>query len=430
MWLGLVPAPIYLQLSPSHIASTCYVSALTIGPPPIREVPNELGRFGDYGGQFVPETLMAALAELESAYESVRSSESFWSELSALLKDYVGRPTPLYHASNLSRELGGGQLWLKREDLAHTGAHKINNALGQILLADRLGKARIIAETGAGQHGVATATACAMRGLECVVYMGEEDIRRQSANVYRMELLGATVEPVTSGSRTLKDAINEAIRDWVTNVRDTHYLIGSAVGPHPYPMLVRDFQSVIGVESRQQCIAQMGELPDYVVACVGGGSNAIGVFSGFVDDDGVELIGVEAAGEGVDTDRHAATITKGSPGTLHGSMSYLLQDAWGQVLEAHSISAGLDYPGVGPEHSYLSDLGRARYVPVDDELALEGFDLLTRSEGIIPALEPSHAMGYLKDWLPTLGKDERVLLLLSGRGDKDLDTVMERRGLK
>lgn len=372
---------------------------------------------------------MAALGELEAAYDAVRSSESFWADLSALLKDYVGRPTPLYHAHNLSATLGGAQVWLKREDLAHTGAHKINNALGQILLADRLGKKRIVAETGAGQHGVATATACALMGLECVVYMGEEDIRRQAANVYRMKLLGATVEPVTSGSRTLKDAINEAIRDWVTNVTTTHYLIGSAVGPHPYPMLVRDFQSVIGTESRQQCIAQFGTLPDYVVACVGGGSNAIGIFSGFVDDDDVELIGVEAAGEGVDTDRHAATMSRGSPGTLHGSMSYLLQDAWGQVLEAHSISAGLDYPGVGPEHSYLRDLGRAQYVAADDEQALDGFDLLTRTEGIIPALEPAHAIGYMKEWLPTLDQTDKVLLLLSGRGDKDIDTVMSRRGM-
>ena len=388
-----------------------------------------MGRFGAYGGQFVPETLMAALAELEAAYEAVRSSETFWAELSTLLKDFVGRPTPLYHARNLSQKLGGAQIWLKREDLAHTGAHKINNALGQILLADRLGKKRIVAETGAGQHGVATATACAMKGLECIVYMGEEDIHRQAANVYRMKLLGATVEPVTSGSRTLKDAINEAIRDWVTNVTTTHYLIGSAVGPHPYPMLVRDFQSIIGTESRQQCITQLGALPDYVVACVGGGSNAIGIFSGFVDDDDVELIGVEAAGEGVDTDRHAATMSRGTPGTLHGSMSYLLQDAWGQVMEAHSISAGLDYPGVGPEHSYLKDLGRAQYVAADDDQALEGFDLLTRTEGIIPALEPAHAIGYMKEWMPTLNPTDKVLLLLSGRGDKDLDTVMSRRNL-
>lgn len=412
--------------TPKHFRT---IPPLTLSPPPIRTVPNELGRFGAYGGKFVPETLMAALGELEAAYESVRGSESFWADLSALLKDYVGRPTPLYHARNLSTALGGAQVWLKREDLAHTGAHKINNALGQILLADRLGKKRIVAETGAGQHGVATATACALMGLECVVYMGEEDIRRQAANVYRMKLLGATVEPVTSGSRTLKDAINEAIRDWVTNVTTTHYLIGSAVGPHPYPMLVRDFQSVIGTESRAQCITQFGALPDYVVACVGGGSNAIGIFSGFVDDDDVDIIGVEAAGEGVDTDRHAATMSRGSPGTLHGSMSYLLQDAWGQVLEAHSISAGLDYPGVGPEHSYLRDLGRAHYVAADDEQALDGFDLLTRTEGIIPALEPAHAIGYMKEWLPTLNPTDRVLLLLSGRGDKDIDTVMSRRGM-
>lgn len=403
---------------------------MTISPPRIREVPNELGRFGAYGGQFVPETLMAALGELEAAYETVRTSESFWSDLSALLKDYVGRPTPLYRAQNLARAIGGdAQVWIKREDLAHTGAHKINNVLGQIMLAERLGKSRIIAETGAGQHGVATATACAMRNMECVVYMGEEDIRRQAVNVYRMKLLGASVVTVTSGSRTLKDAINEAIRDWVTNVRTTHYLMGSAVGPHPYPMLVRDLQTVIGTEARQQCLAQMGALPDYVVACVGGGSNAIGIFSGFVDDADVQLIGVEAAGDGIDTDRHAATMSRGSPGALHGSMSYMLQDAWGQVLEAHSISAGLDYPGVGPEHSYLKDLGRARYVPADDEQALAGFDLLTRTEGIIPALEPAHAIGYMMEWLPTLDASQRVLLLLSGRGDKDLDTVMSRRGM-
>lgn len=373
---------------------------------------------------------MAALAELEAAYTDARADNSFWQELSQLLKHYVGRPTPLYFAQNLTRYISGAQVWIKREDLAHTGAHKINNAMGQILLAKRLGKRRIIAETGAGQHGVATATACSMMGLECIVYMGEEDIKRQAPNVYRMKLLGAKVEPVTSGSRTLKDAINEAIRDWVTNVQTTHYLIGSAVGPHPYPMIVRDFQNVIGKEAREQSIDQIGRLPDYVVACVGGGSNAIGIFSGFVDDQNVGLIGVEAAGEGVDTDRHAATISKGRPGVLHGAMSYLLQDEWGQVTEAHSISAGLDYPGVGPEHSYFRDIERARYVAIDDESALEGFDLLTRTEGIIPALEPSHAIAYISEWVPTLQPTQVVILLLSGRGDKDLETVALKRDIK
>lgn len=373
---------------------------------------------------------MAALDELEVAYTDARVDNGFWQELSQLLKHYVGRPTPLYFAQNLTRHLSGAQVWVKREDLAHTGAHKINNAMGQILLAKRLGKRRIIAETGAGQHGVATATACSMMGLECIVYMGEEDIKRQAPNVYRMKLLGAKVEPVTSGSRTLKDAINEAIRDWVTNVHTTHYLIGSAVGPHPYPMIVRDFQNVIGKEAREQSIDQIGRLPDYVVACVGGGSNAIGIFSGFVDDQNVGLIGVEAAGEGVDTDRHAATISKGRPGVLHGAMSYLLQDEWGQVTEAHSISAGLDYPGVGPEHSYFRDIERARYVAIDDESALEGFDLLTRTEGIIPALEPSHAIAYISEWVPTLQPSQVVILLLSGRGDKDLETVALKRDIK
>ena len=373
---------------------------------------------------------MAALAELEVAYTEARTDNDFWQELSQLLKHYVGRPTPLYFAQNLTRHLSGAQVWVKREDLAHTGAHKINNAMGQILLAKQLGKRRIIAETGAGQHGVATATACSMMGLECIVYMGEEDIKRQAPNVYRMKLLGAKVEPVTSGSRTLKDAINEAIRDWVTNVQTTHYLIGSAVGPHPYPMIVRDFQNVIGKEAREQSIDQIGRLPDYVVACVGGGSNAIGIFSGFVDDQNVGLIGVEAAGEGVDTDRHAATISKGRPGVLHGAMSYLLQDEWGQVAEAHSISAGLDYPGVGPEHSYFRDIERARYVAIDDESALEGFDLLTRTEGIIPALEPSHAIAYISEWVPTLQPSQVIILLLSGRGDKDLETVALKRDIK
>jgi tryptophan synthase beta subunit len=368
---------------------------------------------------------MAALEELESEYRSARSDPAFVAELDDLLANYVGRPSPLYFASNLTRELGGAQIYIKREDIIHTGAHKINNAVGQALLARRLGKKRIIAETGAGQHGVATATVCAMFGMECVVYMGEEDIRRQAPNVRRMELLGATVETVTSGSRTLKDAINETIRDWVTNIETSHYIIGSVVGPHPYPMIVRDFQSVIGRESRQQILEKAGRLPDYAIACVGGGSNAIGLFSGFMDDDAVRLIGVEAAGAGVDTDEHAATMTKGRPGVLHGAMSYLLQDEHGQVQEAHSISAGLDYPGVGPEHSYLRDTERAQYVAITDSQALEGFQLLSRTEGIIPALEPSHALAYLSEFAPTLDPDSIVLLLLSGRGDKDLDTVID-----
>ena len=388
-------------------------------------LPDSRCRFGDYGGRFVPETLMAALEELELEYKSARSDPAFIAELDDLLANYVGRPSPLYFASNLTRELGGAQIYIKREDIIHTGAHKINNAVGQALLARRLGKKRIIAETGAGQHGVATATVCAMFGMECVVYMGEEDIRRQAPNVRRMEILGATVETVTSGSRTLKDAINETIRDWVTNIETSHYIIGSVVGPHPYPMIVRDFQSVIGRESRAQILETTGRLPDYAIACVGGGSNAIGLFSGFIDDDSVRLIGVEAAGAGVDTTEHAATMTKGRPGVLHGAMSYLLQDEHGQVQEAHSISAGLDYPGVGPEHSYLRDTERAHYVAITDFQALEGFQLLSRTEGIIPALEPSHALSYLSDLAPTLDQDSIVLLLLSGRGDKDLDTVID-----
>ena len=392
-------------------------------------LPNSKGRFGPYGGKFVPETLMAALDELEFAFDEAKQDDSFWREFDDLLANYVGRPTALYYAKNLTEKLGGSQIYIKREDLNHTGAHKINNAIGQALLAKRLGKKRIIAETGAGQHGVATATVCAQMDLECIVYMGEEDIRRQAQNVYRMRELGASVESVTSGSKTLKDAINEAIRDWVSNVETTHYIIGSAVGPHPYPKLVRDFQSVIGVEARKQILEMAGRLPDYVVACVGGGSNAIGIFSGFIQDTNVGLIGVEASGEGLDG-RHAATMTKGRPGVLHGSLSYLLQDEYGQVTEAHSISAGLDYPGVGPEHSYLKDSERATYVPATDNDALEGFRLLSRTEGIIPALEPAHAIGYMMKWVPTLPKDQTVLLLLSGRGDKDLDTVASASGVE
>ena len=385
--------------------------------------PDERGRFGEFGGRFVPETLMSAITDLEAAYLAAREDETFLVELRDLMQTYVGRPTPLYHARKLSEQLGGPRIYLKREDLAHTGAHKINNALGQGLLAQRMGKRRIIAETGAGQHGVATATICAMLGMECVVYMGEEDVRRQSLNVFRMKLLGAEVVSVKTGSRTLKDAINEAMRDWVANVRTSYYLLGSAVGPHPYPVMVREFQSVIGEEARQQVLDATGRLPDAVVACVGGGSNAIGLFHPFAADAGVRLIGVEAAGHGVDSGQHAATLSAGRPGVLHGSRSYLLQDGHGQVIEAHSISAGLDYPGVGPEHSYLKESGRAEYVSVTDEEAIEGFQLLCRTEGIIPALEPSHAIAYLQRLAPTLSRDAIAVLGLSGRGDKDMNTV-------
>jgi len=392
--------------------------------------PDTLGRFGRYGGKFVPETLMAALDELEREYNSAKKAPAFREELERLLKTYVGRPTPIYHAENLTRQLGGAEIYIKREDLAHTGAHKINNALGQALLARRLKKTRIIAETGAGQHGVATATVCAKLGLQCIVYMGEVDIARQASNVYRMKLLGAEVRSVTSGSRTLKDAINETIRDWVANVETSHYIIGSVVGPHPYPVMVRDFQSVIGQEARAQFQGLTGGLPDAAVACVGGGSNAMGLFSGFINDPSVRLIGVEAAGDGVNTPKHAATLTKGRPGVLHGSYSYLLQDENGQVQEAHSISAGLDYPGVGPEHSYLKDAERAQYVAITDEEALQGFDLLARSEGILPALEPAHAIAHLRALARELGHGKKILLLLSGRGDKDLNTVASARGVR
>jgi len=392
-------------------------------------LPDEMGHFDQFGGRFVPETLMQALNDLERAYAVAKDDEAFQAELWLLLSRYAGRPTPLYHAKNLSEELGGARIYLKREDLAHTGAHKINNALGQGLLARRMGKDRVIAETGAGQHGVATATVCAMLRQECVVYMGEEDMRRQALNVYRMKLLGAEVRPVGSGSRTLKDAINEAIRDWVTNVETTHYLIGSVVGPHPYPMMVRDFQSVIGREAREQHEEASGRLPDFAVACIGGGSNAIGLFFDFIGDEAVELVGVEAAGEGVDSDRSAATLSSGTVGVLHGSMSYLLQDDDGQIQEAHSISAGLDYPGVGPEHSYLKDTGRASYVSVTDDQALEGFKLLCRTEGIIPALETAHAIYHVSQLAPTLSKDQTILVCVSGRGDKDMDTVVTAMGI-
>ena len=385
--------------------------------------PDRTGHYGQFGGRFVPETLMHALEELESAYlESVNDKE-FSSKFAKMALHYIGRPTPLYFAENLSAELNGAKIYLKREDLAHTGAHKINNALGQGLLAKRMGKTRVIAETGAGQHGVATATVCSMLGQECVVYMGAEDISRQSLNVFRMRLLGAEVRSVESGSKTLKDAINECIRDWVTNVENTHYLIGSAIGPHPYPMMVRDFQSVIGREAKRQLIEVEGTLPDYAIACVGGGSNAIGLFDEFLGDETVSLVGVEAAGEGLDGTRHSATLAEGKIGVLHGTMTYLLQDDNGQVMETHSISAGLDYPGVGPQHSYLKDIGRASYVGVTDTEALKGFQLLCRTEGIIPALEPAHAIHYVSELAPTLSNDKVILVGLSGRGDKDMNTV-------
>jgi tryptophan synthase beta chain len=392
--------------------------------------PDERGRFGPFGGRYVPESLMAALSELEQAYAEMQADPRYHEQMAGLLKTYVGRPTPLYHAARLSEKLGI-PVYLKREDLAHTGAHKINNALGQGLLAQRMGKRRIIAETGAGQHGVATATVCAMLGLECIVYMGEEDIHRQSLNVFRMKLLGAEVRPVTSGSKTLKDAINEAIRDWVTNVETTFYLIGSAVGPHPYPRMVRDFQSVIGSETRAQILAAEGCLPTYALACVGGGSNAIGMFHPFAGDAEVQLIGVEAGGKGIATGEHAATLVGGRVGVLHGAMSYLLQDAAGQVIETHSISAGLDYPGVGPEHSYLKETGRAAYVAVDDAAALYGLQVLSQTEGIIPALESAHAVAYALQMAEEgrLRAGEVMVINLSGRGDKDMGTVASALGV-
>ncbi|MHB0948145.1 MAG: tryptophan synthase subunit beta [Gemmatimonadaceae bacterium] len=383
-------------------------------------------RFGSFGGRYVPETLIPALDELEAAYDAAMQDPAFLGELETMLRDYVGRPSPLSDAPRLSA-LVGAPVYLKREDLNHTGAHKINNALGQALLARRMGKQRIIAETGAGQHGVATATVCARFGLECVVYMGEEDMRRQALNVFRMRLMGATVVPVTSGTRTLKDATTEAIRDWVTTVGDSHYIIGSVVGPAPYPRMVRDFQAVIGREAREQMLARTGRLPASVVACVGGGSNAMGAFYAFIDDREVELVGVEAAGEGLDSERHSASLSRGTPGVLHGALSYLLQDAAGQVHPAHSISAGLDYPGVGPEHSWLKETGRARYVSVTDEQALEGFALLSRLEGIIPALETAHAVAWItsREW-----EGAPILLCVSGRGDKDVAQVADLRILE
>ncbi|MGJ7921516.1 tryptophan synthase subunit beta [Neobacillus sp. LXY-4] len=391
-------------------------------------LPDAKGHFGQYGGKYIPETLMKAVSELESEYDKALKDEAFLQEFKELLTDYVGRETPLYFAKNLTNYANGAKIYLKREDLNHTGAHKINNAIGQALLAVRMGKRKIVAETGAGQHGVATATACALLDLECVIFMGEEDIRRQKLNVFRMELLGAKVVSVTSGSATLKDAVNEALRYWVSHVEDTHYILGSVTGPHPFPRIVRDFQSVIGNETRQQHLEKEGKLPDAVVACIGGGSNSMGMFYPFINDDGVKLYGVEAAGHGINTDRHAASLTKGKPGVLHGACMYLLQDEHGQVQEAHSISAGLDYPGVGPEHSYLKDIGRVFYDSISDDEALEALQLLSKLEGIIPALESSHAVAYALKLAPTMDKDESLVICLSGRGDKDVHTVKARLG--
>ncbi len=393
------------------------------------QAPTRDGHFGRYGGRFVAETLFHALDQLDSLYQQLKSDPDFQRELAHDLSQYVGRPTPLYAAERLTRELGGAQIFLKREDLNHTGAHKINNTVGQALLAKRIGKGRIIAETGAGQHGVATATVAARLGLKCRVYMGSEDIKRQSLNVYRMKLLGAEVVPVTSGSRTLKDAMNEAMRDWVTNVDDTHYIIGTVAGPHPYPTMVRDFQSVIGNEARAQCLQQTGRLPDTLVACVGGGSNAIGLFHPFVNDSAVRFVGVEAGGLGLASGKHAASLSAGLPGVLHGNRTYLLEDDDGQIIETHSISAGLDYPGVGPEHAYFKDIGRAEYVSVTDEEALSAFRYVTQVEGIMPALESSHALAWVRDYAPSASHDEIIIVNLSGRGDKDILTVAELDGI-
>ena len=394
------------------------------------DLPDASGHFGPYGGVFVAETLMHALDELGQAYEHYRRDDAFRAEFEDELKHFVGRPSPIYHARRWSQMLGGAQIYLKREDLNHTGAHKINNVIGQAMLARRMGKPRVIAETGAGQHGVATATIAARYGQECVVYMGSEDVARQAQNVYRMKLLGARVVPVESGSRTLKDALNEAMRDWVTNVENTFYIIGTVAGPHPYPMMVRDFQSVIGAECRWQMPEMVGRQPDVIVACVGGGSNAIGIFHPYIDEPAVELVGVEAAGEGIDTGRHAASLSAGTPGVLHGNRTYLLQDENGQIIDTHSVSAGLDYPGVGPEHAWLKDCGRARYVAVDDAATLQAFHDCCRIEGIIPALESSHALAYAARLAPTLPADRIILVNLSGRGDKDMHTVAQRAGLQ
>ncbi|MEW6763711.1 MAG: tryptophan synthase subunit beta [Pseudomonadota bacterium] len=396
---------------------------------PDYQLPDQTGHFGPYGGSFVAETLSHALAELNEAYARFSQDPEFLEEFRYELAHFVGRPSPVYHARRWSEQAGGAQIFFKREDLNHTGAHKINNVIGQALLARRMGKKRIIAETGAGQHGVATATICARFGMECVVYMGSEDVKRQAQNVYRMKLLGATVVPVESGSKTLKDALNEAMRDWVTNIENTFYIIGTVAGPHPYPMMVRDFQSVIGEECRVQMPAMTGRQPDYVVACVGGGSNAMGIFYPYIDEPGVKLVGVEPAGEGIETGKHAASLNAGIPGVLHGNRTYLLQDENGQIIETHSVSAGLDYPGVGPEHAWLKDIQRAQYVTITDEEALAAFHDCCRIEGIIPALESSHAIAYATKLAPTLPKDQLILVNLSGRGDKDMHTVAQRMGL-
>lgn len=396
-------------------------------PNSLRNLPDEHGRFGDFGGRFVAETLMPLILELEAAYEVAKNDAAFAQEFQYYLKHYVGRPSPLWFAERLTRKLGGAKVYFKRDELNHTGAHKINNCIGQILLAKRMGKTRIIAETGAGQHGVATATVAALFGLPCVIYMGATDVERQQPNVFRMKLLGAEVRPVTSGASTLKDAMNEALRDWVANVRDTFYIIGTAAGPHPYPAMVRDFQSVIGTEAREQMMEAEGRLPDVAIAAIGGGSNAIGLFHAFLDDE-VKLIGVEAAGRGLDTGEHAASLSRGRPGVLHGNRTYLLQDADGQILEAHSISAGLDYPGVGPEHSFLHDIGRVEYVGVTDDEALGAFQLCCQTEGIIPALEPSHALAHVAKIAPDMDAERIILMNLCGRGDKDIFTVAKLLG--
>ena len=399
-------------------------------PNSLRTGPDERGHFGIFGGRYVAETLMPLILEVERAYEEVKRDPAFDAEFRRLLAHYVGRPSPLWFAERLTAELGGAQVWFKRDELNHTGAHKINNCIGQILLARRMGKTRIIAETGAGQHGVATATVCALFGLPCTIYMGATDVARQSPNVFRMKLLGAEVRPVTSGAATLKDAMNEALRDWVANVADTYYLIGTVAGPHPYPAMVRDFQSVIGTEAKAQLHDAVGRLPDVCVAAIGGGSNAMGLFHPFLDDAAVRLVGVEAAGHGLDSGQHAASLSRGRPGVLHGNRTYLLQDEHGQILEAHSISAGLDYPGVGPEHSWLHELGRVEYVAVTDAEALEAFQLCTRTEGIIPALEPAHALAEVMKMAPRMDKDAIILMNLCGRGDKDIFTVAEALGVK
>lgn len=391
--------------------------------------PDEDGRFGIFGGRFVAETLMPLILDLQAEWDKAKTDPEFQAELKYLGAHYIGRPSPLYFAERLTEHLGGAKIYFKREELNHTGSHKINNCIGQILLAKRMGKTRIIAETGAGQHGVASATVAARFGLPCVVYMGATDVERQAPNVFRMKLLGAEVKPVTAGSGTLKDAMNEALRDWVTNVDDTYYLIGTAAGPHPYPEMVRDFQSVIGIEAKQQMLEAEGRLPDLVIAAVGGGSNAIGIFHPFLDDESVKIVGVEAGGKGLEGDEHCASITAGSPGVLHGNRTYLLQDSDGQIKEGHSISAGLDYPGIGPEHSWLADIGRVDYVPIMDHEALEAFQVLTRLEGIIPALEPSHAIAEVIKRAPKMGKDEIILMNLSGRGDKDIFTVGKLLGM-